>query len=92
MPYKSSDQAKQASRERMRKYREGVTKGVTLEGVTGEGVTRYPAIMYALTDPIKRAKLEKICQSLKDHHVLGDVRYGCFGPTFDVVSELLEVT
>lgn len=62
------------------------------EGLTGEGLTQYPAILHALTDPGRRHKLERICQSLKEHNVLSEVRYGVSGPTFDVVAELLEVT
>ena len=49
----------------------------------------YPAIVYALTE--NRAKLRKICQSLKEHNVLKEVQYGTGGPTFDVVAEMLAV-
>ena len=73
----------------MRKRREGVTK----EGVTGStGVTEYPAVIEALVDPVKRAKLEKIYHSLASHNVEAQVRYGLWGPTFDIIGELLEVT
>jgi len=57
--------------------------------VSPESVTQYPAILYALADPEKRIKLEKICQSLKDHHVLKEVRYGVAGPSMDTVAEFL---
>ena len=91
----------------MRKRREGVTRGVTEEGVTGltgvtkagvtkegvtKGVTEYPAVIEALVDPVKRAKLEKIYHSLASHDVEAQVRYGLWGPTFDIIGELLEVT
>ena len=86
----------------MRKRREGVTgvtkAGVTEEGVTGltgvteTGVTEYPAVIEALVDPVKRAKLEKIYHSLASHNVETQVRYGLWGPTFDIIGELLEVT
>ena len=72
----------------MRKRREGVTKA----GVTIEGVTEYPAVIEALVDPVKRAKLEKIYHSLASHDVEAQVRYGLWGPTFDIIGELLEVT
>ena len=80
----------------MRKRREGVTgltgltglTGVTESGVTKEGVTEYPAVIEALVDPVKRAKLEKIYHS--SHNV--EARYGLWGPTFDIIGELLEVT
>lgn len=51
-----------------------------------------PAIIRALVDPQKRAILEYISQDLNRKH-LGDlVRYGIYGPTFEVIAELLEVT
>ena len=65
----------------MRKRREGVT-----------GVTEYPAVIEALVDPVKRAKLEKIYHSLASHNEETQVRYGLWGPTFDIIGELLEVT
>lgn len=39
--YKDREKQKEASKERMRRYRDrqGVTKGVTTQGVTSEGVT-----------------------------------------------------
>ena len=37
--YKDKEKAKAASKARMRKMRQGVTKGVTSQGVTGQGVT-----------------------------------------------------
>lgn len=90
MPYKSKEAQKEANRKANRKYRQ---KGITPEGITEQGITQdYPAIILALTDPIKRVKLEKITQSLKEHSVSELVRYGVLGPTFDVVGELLEVT
>lgn len=52
----------------------------------------YPAILEALVDPIKRVKLKKIHESLRGRGLLGEVRYGVYGPTFDIVGELLEVT
>lgn len=55
--------------------------------------TEYPALLYALADPVKRAELRRICESLKNHGQLRNVYYGC-GDTsvpFDVVSEYLAV-
>ena len=60
------------------------------EGVTEEGVTEYPAVIEALVDPVKRAKLERIYHSLASHNE--ETRYGLWGPTFDIIGELLEVT
>lgn len=97
--YKDKEKQKEATKDRVRRYRDK-QKGVTKEGVTGLGVTsnvrpttdNYPAVLYALTDPIKRKKLEKIYHSLKEHNALGKVRYGIEGHTFDIIGELLEVT
>ena len=55
-----------------------------------QDVTQYPAILYALADMGKRAKLRCICESLKRHGIQREVRYGIFGPTMDVVAEYLE--
>ena len=41
MPYKDKEQAKQASKERMRKHRQGVTSA----GRNTQGVTLHPAII-----------------------------------------------
>jgi len=46
----------------------------------------------ALTDPKKRAMLEFVSEDLKRKHLGDQLRYGVSGPTFDVISELLEVT
>ena len=59
------------------------------QGIQGDTV---PAVYLAISDPRERGQLEKICESLKSHGVLGEVRYGVSGPTFDVVSEMLAVT
>ena len=67
----------------MRKYRQGSQNEV-------QG-SQYPALLYALADPEKRAKLRRISESLKNHNVLQDVSYGIGGPTFDIVSEYLSV-
>ena len=53
---------------------------------------KYPAIIYVLTDPVKRLKLEKITLSLKNFKQSENVRYGVNGPSFDVVGELLDAT
>jgi len=111
--YKSKEKQKEATKERVRRYREkqkGVTKieGVTAANYDGgettdstyfhgeEGkdwdYTSVPAIVRALTDPKKRAMLEYISEDLKRKHLGDQLRYGVFGPTFETISELLEVT
>jgi len=94
MPYKDADKQRKAVRDAVEKHR-GITKGITEEGITGQGITKYPAIVYALTDPEKRKKLEKITQSLKIHKQAENVYYGypnMGGVPFDVVGDLLEAT
>ena len=81
---------KEQSKLRMQKMRN--KKSVTSGSVTKDTVTQYPAIVYALTDPVKRGRLEKIHQSLKDFYVFKEVRYGVYGPTFDAIGEMLEIT
>ena len=87
------------AKERMQRYRNkkrnGATDSVTeqIKSVT-PNVTAYHPIMYALTDSIKRKKLEAICKSLSNHNVLDKVYLGCgaYSLNMDTVSELLEVT
>ena len=86
MPYKDLKKNREAHRNTMRKKRQGVTSGVTNDGVT------YPAIIYALTDPVKRKKLEKITLSLKDFKQAENVCYGVNGPAFDAIGDLLDAT
>lgn len=74
-------QSKEVHKEYMKRYRER-------QSVTKE----YPGIVQALVDSMKRQKLERIHQSLKRRGLLEEVRYGMFGPTFEIVGELLEVT
>ena len=90
--YKDKDRQKEANRLAKQRQR---TKGMTQEGMTGQGMTEgntvYPAIIIALADPVKRKKLEAITQSLKSHNVLEGVRYGIGGPTFATVEKYLSV-
>ena len=69
-------------------------KAQNREGITKVKATadRYPAIVEALCDPDKRKKLVKIYESLKAHDVEKEVRYGIWGPTFEGIGELLEIT
>ena len=90
MPYKDKEKQKAAVKRAVDKHR----KGITSEGITEQGITQYPAILLALTDPIKRRKLEKITESLKAHNQLKNVYYGYpdKGIPFDLVGDLLEAT
>ncbi len=85
----SEEVKKEQARLRMKKMR---NKGKTETDNVTLGVTQYPAIIHAITDPIKRRKLEAITESLKEFNQEKNVRYGVYGPTFDVVGDLLEAT
>ena len=103
---------KEQAKERMRRMRER-NKSVTMEGPdvtqTGqsvtENVTQYPAVVLALVDPIKRAKLERITSALEGRTTSAwtgarfeqvpqsrCVTYGIGGPDLERVSELLNCT
>ena len=83
---------REQSKLRMQKMRN--KKSVTKDSVTKEDVTQYPAIIHALCDPIKREKLEKIYQSLKDFRQEKNIFYGCGKQSmpFDMVGEYLDAT
>ena len=97
---------KEQTRLRVQRFRERKSVTQTVENVTQSpesvtrsaesvtlDVTQYPAILYALTDPDKRKKLEAIVQSLNAHKVADKVYYGCIDPIpFDMVGDLLEAT
>ena len=53
--------------------------------------SNYSPIIEALSDPIKRKKLESITESLKNHNQLENVRYGLGDDsvTFDVIEKYL---
>jgi len=58
-------------------------------GLTAKGLTEYPAVVYAMADVEKRAKLRAVCQSLSNRGLLREVTYGVYGPTMDIVAEYL---
>ena len=82
--YKDSEKKRQAERERQRKRREGVTKGVTTseKGVTSDtkGVTSladYPDIIDKLTDKkVWRPRLEQLCLAFSKSPYKADVWLG----------------
>lgn len=49
-----------------------------------------PALPFALV--YDKERLEKVYHSLDEFKVSQEVRYGVFGPTFDVVGDYLEAT
>ena len=80
MPYKlqrDRAEAQKRYRERRRDNAVGITQGVR-------------PIVYALSDPAKREKLRRICQSLEKHNVLdSEIYYGLRYPT--LMSEVAEL-
>ena len=89
----------------MEKKRKGLTSGINKEGVNikyevGVDVggkdysTKYPPIIHALADPVKREKLEKIYLSLKEFRQEKNVYLGCgkHSMPFDMVGEYLDAT
>ena len=93
MPYKDKERQKQAIKEAVNKHRQGITSGITNEGITGQGITTIRPVIRTLSDPVKRDKLRKICQSLQDFRQLDNVYLGCGKDPIPMteVSELPEV-
>lgn len=80
--YKDAEKQKEAERGASKRYR--AKKGMT------EGMT--PAIIRALVDPKKRAMLSYISEDLNRKHLGDMLRYGVYGPNFETIEKLLEVT
>ena len=85
--YKDKDAQREYNRERMRKARVAQTGNTDHDRERGN--TKYPALVLALADPVKRGKIQKITDSLKHHSMLDNVRYGIWGPTFTRIDKLL---
>jgi len=80
--YMYKDKAKQRAAVKKAVDRHRVLqKGITSQSITPKGITESATyvrpIIRAIADPIKRAKLRQICQSLETHNVLDRVYYGC---------------
>jgi len=91
--YKDKEKQKEAVKKAVDKHR-GITKGITLEGITDKGITQYHPILDDLIDPIRRKKLEAISSALKRRNLGSKVYYG-LGPNglpMDVVGDLLDAT
>jgi len=82
-------------REAVKKHRQGITKGITLEGVNA----RVLHLANALLDPDKRSKLTLISKALdktmtgldgKPLKLGSMVRYGISGYTMNEIGELLQ--
>ncbi len=90
--YKDKEKQKEAVKRAVLKHR-GITKGITSEGITEQGITPYHSILDDLIDPIRRKKLGAISLALKRRKGLDSkVFYGIGGLSMDVVGDLLDAT
>ena len=102
--YKDKAKQQEANREKARRHRERV-KGVTQsdsnpqEIVTPsvtpripETAKKYPALVYALCDPQKRFKLERINAELQRKGLGSGVTLGWYGPDFNIIDGCLKAT
>ncbi len=96
MPYKNKMKYKEYNRERMRVARKGSTEDRVAQDVIPN--PHYQALARWLVDPIKKEKLDKICNALnkKVTGLAGEtvnlgsmVNFGIGGPSMDMVKELL---
>jgi len=72
--YKDKVKQREANKLANQRYRQ--RKGITVEGITQEGITKYPAILLALCDPKKRAMLEFISNDLIRKGIGANTWYG----------------
>ena len=90
--YKNKDKQREATRKAVQKHRQGITQGITSEGITGQGIT-YPDIIDKLTDPVWRDRLGRICQAFKNSHHPGYVQDVWLGDSnLSTVCDWLECT
>ena len=94
MPYKDKEAKRKHDRDDKRERR-GTTLprddmvGTTTKAEGSQIPKELMPVIRAMSDIEKRAKLRLICQSLSDHKMLKNVRYGYYGPDMAVVGELL---
>ena len=70
--YKDKEKQKEAVKRAVDKHR-GITKGITSEGITGQGITRIEFIQKELNDPYLVQGIEVACKT--KWQVPGDIRY-----------------
>lgn len=91
---------REQAKERMKRYRErnkvgeNVTQSPDSVTESTDSVTQYHPILQALTDPVKRKKLQDICNALDRRGLQSKVYYGAgrYSLSMDVVEDLLETT
>jgi len=99
MPYKDKEAARVAAAERQRKHRnvtpaESVTPKPVLShpDVTPAQARKYPALVIALCDPVKRNRLERINAELQRKGLGSGVTLGWYGPDFNIIDSCLKAT
>ena len=92
--YKDKEKQREAVKNAVDKHRKGITKGITEEGITSQGITYYHPILDDLVDPVRRKKLEDIHEALSRHKLQSRIFYGLGenGLPMDVVGDLLDAT
>ncbi len=75
---KDKEKRKQASKDRQRKHRQGVTMGVTKQGVTGEGVTRIEFIKEELNNDLLIKGIEAAALRFNDREARYERAYRYF--------------
>lgn len=91
---------REQTKERVKRYRERQNVTQSPDSVTESvdsvtlDVTQYHPILYALSDPIKRKKLQDICKALDHRNLQPRLYYGCgdYSISFDIIEDLLEAT
>lgn len=64
--YKNKDKQREANRASAKRYRKGMTQGMTVEHDNGQGMT--PGILLKLTDPWWRGRMAGICDAFEHSH------------------------
>ncbi len=98
MPYKNKMQQREANRLAKQRERGVIPKVMSYPDVIPVVNVHYQALAQWLVDPVKKEKLDKICNAL-DKKVTGlagetvnlgsMVNFGIGGPSMDMVKELL---
>ena len=99
--YKDKEKQREAVRKAVAKKRKGITKGITQkENVipdnpkcnTQNVIPEYNAFMTHLIDPIKRRKLQAICDAFDGSPHGKKITFGYHGANLDEVRQMLDLT
>ena len=99
--YKDKEKQREAVRKAVAKKRKGITKGITQkENVipdnpkcnTQNVIPEYNALMTHLVDPIKRRKLQAICDAFTNSPHGKKITFGYHGANLDEVRQMLDLT